>query len=90
MTGLETGCVIIVVIGLDTKMKIVYGWHRAENEESTDKSKWKKNEREIGELQARTPACRAITRIVRAHLCPLHHGGGVLAKSMTFTTIIDV
>ena len=31
-----------VVIGLDTKMKIVYGWYSAENDESTEISKWKK------------------------------------------------
>ena len=41
MTRLETVCCIIifVVIGLDVKMKIVYRWYRAENEESSDKSK---------------------------------------------------
>ena len=31
-------------------MKIVIGWHHAENEKSSDKSKWEKNERKGGEL----------------------------------------
>ena len=30
---------ITVVVGLDAKMKIVYGWYRAGNKESSDKSK---------------------------------------------------
>ena len=47
-----------------------------------------KRERQSGELQARTLACRAITRLVRG-LCPLGHGS-VLAKSMTFITSVDV
>ena len=29
-----------MVIGLDAKMKIVYGWYSAENEESSEISKW--------------------------------------------------
>ena len=49
----------------------------------------KQNESESGELQAGTPACRAITRIVRVCLCSLGHGG-VLSKSMTFIAIVDV
>ena len=47
-----------------------------------------KRERESGELQAQTLACRAITRIVRAPF-PIGHGS-VLAKSMTFITFVDV
>ena len=88
-----------MVVGLDAKMKIVYGWYRAGNEESSDKSKLKKKkkekrkgrkkERKSGKLQARTPACRVIIRIIRERLCPLGHGG-VLTKSMTFITIVDV
>ena len=35
-----------MVVGLDAKMNIVYGWYRAENEESSDKSKWKKKMKE--------------------------------------------
>ena len=34
-----------MVIGLDAKMKIVYGWYSAENEESSEISKWKKGKR---------------------------------------------
>ena len=49
----------------------------------------KKNERKSGKLQARTPACRVIIRIIRERLCPLGHGG-VLTKTMTFITIVDV
>ena len=79
-----------MVVGLDAKMNIVYGWYRAENEESSDKSKWKKKtERKRGKLQARTPACRVMIRIIQERLCPLGHGG-VLAKSMTFITFVDV
>ena len=51
--------------------------------------KKKKKERKSGKLQARTPACRVIIRIIRERLCPLGHGG-VLTKSMTFITIVDV
>ena len=79
-----------MVVGLDAKMKIVYGWYRAENEESSDKSQnEKKNERKSGKLQARTPACRVVIRIILERLCPLGHGG-VLTKSITFITIVDV
>ena len=35
-----------MVIGLDAKMKIVYGWYSAENEESSEISKWKKKGKE--------------------------------------------
>ena len=40
-TKFKTTCrnLIIVVVGLDAKMEIVYGWYRAGNEESSDKSK---------------------------------------------------
>ena len=34
-----------MVIGLDAKMKIVYGWYSAENEESSEISNWKKGKR---------------------------------------------
>ena len=34
-----------MVIELDAKMKIVYGWYSAENEESSEISKWKKGKR---------------------------------------------
>ena len=49
----------------------------------------KKKERKSGKLQARTPACRVIIHIIRECLCPLGHGG-VLTKSKTFITIVDV
>ena len=53
------------------------------------KKKERKKERKSGKLQARTPACRVIIRIIRERLCPLGHGG-VLTKSMTFITIVHV
>ena len=34
-----------MVIELDTKMKIVYGWYSAENEELSEISKWKKGKK---------------------------------------------
>ena len=51
--------------------------------------KKKKMKEKSGKLQARTLACRVIIRIIRERLCPLCHGG-VLMKSITFITIVDV
>ena len=59
------------------------------NQNEKKKEKKKKKERKSRKLQARTPACRVIIRIIRERLCPLGHGG-VLTKSMTFITIVDV
>ena len=36
-----------MVIELDTKMKIVYGWYSAENEELSEISKWKKRKEKV-------------------------------------------
>ena len=75
-------------------MKIVYGWYRAENEESSDKpqinqnenkKKWKKNWLPAGS----NSGVPSYNTYIWDRLCPLGHGG-VLTKSMTFITIVDV
>ena len=76
--GLSKG----VVIGLDAKMKIVYGWYSAENEESSEISKWKK-----GMRKWRTAGSNPGVPYER--LCPLGHVS-VRAKSMTFMRFVDV
>ena len=63
--------------------------NKSKDKTKQNKQTNKQNESESGELQARTPACRALTRIVRVCLCSLGHGG-VLSKSMTFIAIVDV
>ena len=80
-----------MVVGLDAKMKIVCGWYYAEKEESSDKSKWKKKKKWKKKRQTAgsNPGVPSYNTRAPLSISPLGHGG-VLTKSMTFVTIVDV